>query len=104
MFLKEESHQSACLIPVLKERGLRPKDFEVMYYVSGSKYVGQVGATVSWPEPNEGGENPFCRPRKLGLPILEEGHCGSYSHSSGVGCAGVVGGPGLVCKVSDHCQ
>lgn len=64
-----------------------------------SKYVGQVGTTVSWPEPNEGSENAFCRPRKFGLPILEETHCGSQSHSSGVGCAGVIGGPALICKV-----
>lgn len=61
--------------------------------------MGQVGATLSWPESHEGSEIAFCRPRKLGLPILEEGHCGSYTHTSGVGCAGIIGGPSLICKV-----
>lgn len=72
-----------------------------MFWFVGSKYVGQVGAIVSWPEPNEGSEDLFCRPRKLGLPVLEEAHCG-FSHSSGIGCAGVIGGPGLVCKIVDQ--
>lgn len=40
----------------------------------------------------------------MGLPILEEGHCGSNSHNSGVGCAGVIGAPGLICKVLNHMQ
>lgn len=61
--------------------------------------MGQVGAAISWPEANEGGENLFCRARKMGLPILEEGYCGASAHNSGIGCAGVVGAPGLICKV-----
>lgn len=45
-----------------------------------------------------------CRPRKLGLPVLERETClgnvldASY-FSNDKGCAGVVGAPGVVCKV-----
>lgn len=62
----------------------------------GRRYVGQVGTAISWPEANEGSESRFCRARKMGLPILDQGHCGP---TQGLGCAGVVGAPGLICKV-----
>lgn len=62
--------------------------------------MGQVAASISWPDPpNQESENLFCRARKIGLPILEERHCGSVIYNSGVGCAGIIGAPGLICKV-----
>lgn len=74
-------------------------------FILGSTYLGQVATLVGWSDMAEvDGINFSCRPRKLGLPVLDrEGCLGSVLDASffsnDKGCAGVVGAPGVICKV-----
>lgn len=72
----------------------------------GTKYLGQVATLVGWSEAkvSEGELVSSCRPRKLGLPVLNQADCLSTTSnptavSTDKGCVGVVGVPSVVCKV-----
>lgn len=75
----------------------------------GATYVDQVANIVGWGEgPTlDGAVVSTCRPRKIGLPILEERECllgttvqGSFTKDKG--CAAVLGSATVVCSVSDR--
>lgn len=77
----------------------------LLVQIPGSTYLGQVGTLVGWPKHKDNNDNQTCRPRKIGLPILDNNQC----IKSGVdpthlnddyGCIGLVGTNSLVCKVS----
>lgn len=64
--------------------------------------MGQVATMVGWDKIENGSEKSGCRPRKLGLPVLELSRCfGTVVQqlSADKGCVGVVGSQNPFCKV-----
>lgn len=74
----------------------------ISYVFVGNKYVGQVATMVGWNKVENGTESSTCRPRKLGLPVLELSHCfgaAAENINADKGCVGVVGSQNPICKV-----
>ncbi|RZC33799.1 trypsin-1 [Asbolus verrucosus] len=88
--------------PVIFERRISP----ICLSVPGHNYLGQVATIVGWP-PNEAAEEEeattSCRPKKLGLPVLDNIECLETAQdptfiSTDKGCVGLVGTPSVVCE------
>ncbi|KAK5650382.1 hypothetical protein RI129_001411 [Pyrocoelia pectoralis] len=68
-----------------------------------SSYVGQVATFVGWPLPIDERTQTRCRPRKLGLPVLDHQNCQKSALDSELitgdkRCAGVIGTTSVICK------
>lgn len=63
--------------------------------------MGQVATAVGWSDKDS---KVTCRPRKIGLPVLDREECLGTAPSPHVltidkGCIGVIGSPSMICKV-----
>ncbi|XP_030762167.1 vitamin K-dependent protein C-like isoform X2 [Sitophilus oryzae] len=63
------------------------------------RYLGQVATILGWPKKN----NDQCVGRKIGLPVLDQKTCSSFSENNHLvtqdkQCAGVVGAKSLICS------
>ncbi|XP_017770581.1 PREDICTED: serine protease 27-like [Nicrophorus vespilloides] len=83
--------------PINFDRKINP----ICIALPGAKYVGQVGTVVGWAEGSSADSS--CRPRKLGLPILDYDRCvgtalDSQYTSLDKGCLGVIGAKSVICE------